>query len=658
MSVGVNQERFGFQAEVVQLLDLMVHSLYSNKEIFLRELISNASDAADRLRFEALSNAELYEDDSALTIRVAYDKDARTITISDNGIGMSRQEVIDHIGTIAKSGTREFFEALTGDQRKDARLIGEFGVGFYSAFIVADRVTLDTRRAGLAAEEGVRWESDGRGEYLLEAIDRPGRGTEIVLHLREGEDELLNGYRLRSIVTRYSDHISLPIVMPAERPDGEPSADADGSADETINRAAALWVRAKSEISDDEYNEFYKHVAHDFDDPLARVHSKMEGKYEYTLLLYIPPRAPYDLGQRSGRHGVKLYVRRVFIMDDAEQLLPHYLRFVRGIVDSSDLPLNVSREILQNSRLVDSIRSGAVRKVLGMLADLATNEAEKYATFWKEFGTVLKEGVADDYGNRGEIAELLRFRSTQSTSGDADVSLRDYVARMKEGQERIYYITALSLATATSSPHLEVFRKKGIEVLLLDEIVDNWVVTSLHEYEGRSLQSVAQGVTDLDALADEDEKAANEKAITERAELVKRLESTLGDLVWKVRVTDRLTTSAACIVANEPALDINVLNRLRGSGLPSQPVLEINPHHALIAQLDREADEERFANWAAVLYNEAVLTAGAHLDDPAAFVTRLNDLLVALTPVPEPAAEPADPPAEPPDPPPASSSVS
>jgi molecular chaperone HtpG len=658
MSVGVNQERFGFQAEVVQLLDLMVHSLYSNKEIFLRELISNASDAADRLRFEALSNADLYEDDSALKIRVAYDKDARTITISDNGIGMSRQEVIDHIGTIAKSGTREFFEALTGDQRKDARLIGEFGVGFYSAFIVAGRVTLDTRRAGLSAEEGVRWESDGRGEYLLETIDRPDRGTEIVLHLREGEDELLNGYRLRSIVTRYSDHISLPIVMPAERSDGEPSADAEGSADETINRAAALWVRAKSEITDDEYNEFYKHVAHDYDDPLARVHSKMEGTYEYTLLLYIPSRAPYDLGQRSGRHGVKLYVRRVFIMDDAEQLLPHYLRFVRGIVDSSDLPLNVSREILQSSRLVESIRSGAVRKVLGMLADLASNDAEKYATFWKEFGTVLKEGVADDYGNRGEIGELLRFRSTQSTSGDADVSLRDYVARMKEGQERIYYITALSLATATSSPHLEVFRKKGIEVLLLDEIVDNWVVTSLHEYDGRSLQSVAQGVTDLDALADEDERAANEKAITERAELVKRLESTLGDLVWKVRVTDRLTTSAACIVANEPAMDFNVLNRLRGSGLPSQPVLEINPHHALIAQLDREADEERFANWAAVLYNEAVLTAGAHLDDPAAFVSRLNDLLVALTPVPEPASEPLEPPAEPPDAPPASASES
>jgi molecular chaperone HtpG len=641
MSVGVNQERFGFQAEVVQLLDLMVHSLYGNKEIFLRELVSNASDAADRLRFEALSDAELYEDDSTLRIRVAFDRDARTVTISDNGIGMSRQEVIDHIGTIAKSGTREFFEALTGDQRRDASLIGEFGVGFYSAFIVADRVTLITRRAGLAAAEGVRWESDGRGEYTLETIDRPDRGTEVVLHLREDEDELLNGHRLRSIVRRYSDHISLPILMPAERSDGEQEAGDAG--EETVNRAAALWVRPKSEISDDEYNEFYKHVAHDFDDPLARVHSRMEGKYEYTLLLYVPSRAPYDLGRRSGRHGVKLYVRRVFIMDDAEQLLPPYLRFVRGIVDSSDLPLNVSREILQSSRLVESIRSGAVRKVLGTLQELAANDAERYATFWKEFGTVLKEGVADDYGNRDEIAELLRFRSTRSASGDPDVSLRDYVGRMKEGQERIYHITAPSLAAARSSPHLEVFREKGVEVLLLDEVVDNWVVTSLHEYDGKSLQSVTQGRTDLDALADATEKEANEKAVAEHAALVGRLKGTLGDLVWEVRVTDRLTTSPACIVANEPTLDFHLMNRLQGSGLPSQPVLEINPRHPLIAQLDREPDEERFANWANVLYNQAVLTAGARLDDPAAFVGRLNDLLMALTPPP---AAGAPPPAE------------
>jgi molecular chaperone HtpG len=633
MSVEVHQERFGFQAEVVQLLDLMVHSLYSNKEIFLRELISNASDAADRLRFEALSNSDLYEDDAVLQIRVAYDKDARTITVSDNGIGMSRQEVIEHIGTIAKSGTREFFQALTGDQRKDASLIGEFGVGFYSAFIVADRVTLTTRRAGAPPEEGVRWESDGKGEYTLETISRPARGTEVVLHLRPDEDELLSAHRLRSIVRKYSDHISLPILMPVERSQGEQGEEAAGAdAEETVNRAAALWVRAKSEISDDEYDEFYKHVAHDFDGPLARVHSKMEGKHEYTLLLYIPARAPYDLWHRSARHGVKLYVRRVFIMDDAEQLLPHYLRFVRGIVDSSDLPLNVSREILQSNRLIDSIRSGAVKKVLGTLTDLAANDPERYATFWKEFGSVLKEGVADDHGNRGELAELLRFRSTHSADGGPDVSLRDYVARMKAGQERIYYITAPSLAAATSSPHLEVFRKKGIEVLLLDEVVDNWVVTSLHEFDGRSLQSIAQGRTDLDELADEDEKEANERAATERAELVGRLKTALGDRVWEVRVTDRLTTSPACIVANEPTLDIHVINRLRGSGLPSQPVLEINPHHPLIARLDEEADEVRFADWAQVLYSQAVLTAGAHLDDPAGFVSRLNDLLIALAP--------------------------
>ncbi len=632
MSVDVDRERFGFQAEVVQLLDLMVQSLYSNKEIFLRELISNASDAADRLRFEALSDPDLYEDDAVLQIRVAYDKDARTITISDNGIGMSRQEVIDHIGTIAKSGTREFFEALTGDQRRDASLIGEFGVGFYSAFIVSDRVELSTRRAGAPPAEGVCWESDGKGEYTLETIERPARGTEIVLHLRPEEDELLNGYRLRTIIRKYSDHISLPILMPVEKREGDEGA---AAAEETVNRAAALWVRSKSEITEEEYAEFYKHVAHDFDGPLARVHSKMEGKQEYTLLLYIPSRAPYDMWYRSAQHGVKLYVRRVFIMDDAEQLIPRYLRFVRGIVDSSDLPLNVSREMLQSNRLIDSIRSGAVRKVLGLLADLAANEPEKYATFWREFGTLLKEGVADDYANRAEIAELLRFRSTHS-SENPDVLLRDYVGRMKDGQGRIYYLVAPSLAAATSSPHLEVFRKKGIEVLLLDEVVDNWLVTSLHEFDGKQLQSVAQGRTDLDELQDAEEKEADEKAATERAELVGRLKATLGDRVWEVRVTNRLTTSPACIVANEPQLDIHVIDRLRGSGLPSRPVLEINPHHPLIARMDEEADEAHFADWAHVLYSQAVLTAGAHLDDPAGFVSRLNDLLVGLEPAPPP----------------------
>jgi molecular chaperone HtpG len=633
MSVEVHEERFGFQAEIVQLLDLMVHSLYRNKEIFLRELISNASDAADRLRFEALSAPELYEDDSDLKIRVTYDKDARTITVSDNGIGMSREEVIQNIGTIAKSGTREFLAALTGDQRKDASLIGEFGVGFYSSFIVADRVTLSTRRAGLALDAGVRWESDGRGDYAIAAIDRPSRGTEIVLHLREGEDELLAGYRLRSIVRKYSDHISLPIVMPAERADAEQDAeqDAEAAPEEVVNRASALWTRPKKDISDDEYNELYKHIAHDFEDPLTRIHSKMEGKYEYTLLLYVPARAPYDLWRRTTPHGVKLYVRRVFIMDDAEQLLPNYLRFVRGIIDSSDLPLNVSREVLQNNRVIESIRSGAVKRVLGTLKDLATNEPEKYGTFWKEFGTVLKEGVADDYANRDEIAELLRFTSTQSPTDDPDVSFRDYVGRMKEGQEKIYYLVASSQATATSSPHLEVFRKKGIEVLLMDNVVDNWVVTSLHEFDGKPLQSVAQGRTELDKLEDEAEKEANEKAAAEHAELVERLKKALGDLVHEVRVTDRLTTSPACLVAGEPMLDIHVMSRLTGSGLPRQPVLEINPNHALVAQVSAETDEQRFGDWAQVLYSQAVLTAGAQLQDPAAFVTRLNDLLTALT---------------------------
>jgi molecular chaperone HtpG len=628
MSVAGQQERFGFQAEVVQILDLMVHSLYGQKDIFLRELISNASDAADRLRFEALSAPDLYEDDTDLRIRVSFDKDARTITVTDNGIGMSRQEVIEHIGTIAKSGTREFLQALTGDQRRDATLIGEFGVGFYSSFIVADRVTLVTRRAGLAPEDGVRWESDGRGEYTLGSETRPGRGTEIVLHLREGEDELLNGYRLRSIVRRYSDHISLPIVMHAEAPEGEEAPEAPR--EETVNRASALWARPRNEISEDEYTEFYKHVGHDFEEPLARVHSRMEGRHEYTLLLFIPSRAPFDLWHRSARQGVKLYVRRVFVMDDAEQVLPHYLRFVRGIVDSSDLPLNVSREILQSNRIVESIRSGAVKKVLGCLQELAAGEPEKYATFWKEFGSVLKEGVADDYANRDEIAGLLRFTSTSSSGDVQDVSLADYVGRMKEGQERIYYLNAASLAAARSSPHLEVFRKKGVEVLLLDEVVDNWVVTSLTEFQGHALQSVAQGKTDLDGLADEAEKAANEKAATERAALVGRVKAALGDLVHDVRVTDRLTESPACIVANEPMLDVYVADRLRGSGLPRQPVLEINPDHPLIARLDGEADEERFGRWARLLYDQSVLTAGARLEDPAAFVGRLNDLLLAL----------------------------
>jgi molecular chaperone HtpG len=623
MNPPTQQERFSFQAEVVQLLDLMIHSLYSNKEIFLREVISNASDAIDRLRFAILTDPELHEDDEALEIHVAYDKDARTITITDNGIGMSRQEVMDNIGTIAKSGTREFFQALTGDQRKDATLIGQFGVGFYSSFIVADRVTLTTRRAGLPAGEAVRWESDGRGDYALETVEREARGTEVVLHLREGEDDLLNDHRLRTIIQKYSDHISLPILMPEQAEDGtaEPAV---------VNRASALWARSKSEISEADYNEFYKHVAHDFADPLAHLHSKMEGTYEYTLLLFVPATAPYDLWMPEARHGVKLHVQRVFIMDDTGQLMPNYLRFVRGVIDSADLPLNVSREILQSSRVVDSIRSSAVKKVLRLLKDLADKEPEKYATFWKEFGDVLKEGVAEDYSNRDDIAQLLRFTSTRSTTDEQDTSLADYVSRMKDGQEKIYYLLAPSPAAAKSSPHLEIFAKKGIEVLLLGQTIDNWLVTSLPDFEGKRLQSVAQGVSDLGAMEDEAEKEAGEKAGSELSALIERLKAALGDKVSDVRTTNRLTTSPACIVADEPDIEMNLVRRMRGSGMPSQPVLEINPEHALVQRLDRETDERRLADWAHILYNQSVLTLGARIEEPADFVERLNGLLMTL----------------------------
>jgi molecular chaperone HtpG len=621
MSAPTHQETHRFQAEVVQLLDLMIHSLYSNKEIFLRELISNASDATDRLRFAQLTEPGLEEENAEEPrIRVSFDKDARTITITDNGIGMSRQEVMDNIGTIAKSGTREFFQALTGDQRKDAALIGQFGVGFYSSFIVADRVTLTTRRAGLPAGEAVRWESDGRGEYALEIVERERHGTELVLHLRDGEDDLLNEHRLRTIIQKYSDHISLPIVMPQEGEDE----------DTVVNRASALWVRPKSEISEADYNEFYKHVAHDFADPLAHLHSKMEGTYEYTLLLFIPSTAPFDLWMPEARHGVKLHVQRVFIMDDTGQLMPNYLRFVRGVIDSADLPLNVSREILQSSRVVDNIRSSAVKKVLRLLKDLAEKEPEKYATFWREFGDVLKEGVAEDYSNRDDIAKLLRFTTTKSATDEPDTSLSDYVGRMKEGQDKIYYLLAPSPAAAKSSPHLEIFRKKGIEVLLLGQAIDNWLVTSLPDFEGKRLQSVAQGVSDLGSMEDEAEKEEAEKAGTELSGLVGRLKEALGDKVADVRTTNRLTTSPACIVADEPDIEMNLMRRMRGSGLPSRPVLEINPEHALVRRLDGETDEARLADWANVLYSQSVLTLGARIEDPAEFVERLNGLLLTL----------------------------
>jgi molecular chaperone HtpG len=636
MTVQMGVESREFQAEAVQILDLMINSLYSNKEIFLRELISNASDAIDRLRLELLTRAELPETEGPLQIRVSYDQAAATITVADNGIGMSRDEVIDHIGTIAKSGTREFLHSLTGDQRRDVALIGQFGVGFYSSFIVAERVVLLTRRAGLEADEGIRWESDGRGEYTLEAAERPERGTTIVLYLREGEDDLLSGYRLRSIIEKYSDHISLPILMQAEP--GDESADGkttDGrpgpAAELTVNQASALWTRPKSELSDQDYNDFYRHISGEFSDPLVWVHSKIEGTYEYTLLLFIPSRAPYDLWVQGSRKGIRLHVRRVFIMEDTGNLMPTYLRFVRGVIDSSDLPLNISREILQGSRAVDNIRANAVKKVLRRLAELAEQEPQRYATFWKEFGGTLKEGVADDYSNRDDIAKLLRFTSTRSGTDEPDTSLRDYVARMKEGQEHIYYLLAPSLAAAKNSPHLEAFRTKGVEVLLLGEGVDNWVVSSLREFEGVKLQSVAQGAGDLGTLEDEAEKQAKEQANAEFAGLLGKLKAHLAGQAWDVRLSSRLTSSPACLVGNEPEVDINLAQRLRGTGLPRQAVLELNPRHPLITRLNEQQDDPRLADWGYVLFNQAVLTLGARIEDPASFVTRLNTLLTALT---------------------------
>ena len=627
MTVQAEHEVFSFQAEAVQILDLMVHSLYSNKEIFLRELISNASDALDRLRLELLSRSELPEAEGPLEIRVSYDKDAGTISIADNGIGMSREEVISNIGTIAKSGTQEFLRSLTGDERQDAALIGQFGVGFYSSFIVAERVVLTTRRAGLEPGEAVRWESDGKGEYTLETTERPDRGTTIMLQVRDGEDDLLNGYRLRSIIEKYSDHISVPILMPPE-PDDKPDKP---KAEVAVNRASALWARPKAELTDSDYSDFYQHIAGEFSAPLAWVHSKIEGTYEYTLLLFIPSRAPYDLWVQESRRGVRLHVQRVFIMEDSGQILPKYLRFIRGVIDSSDLPLNISREILQGSRAVDNIRNNAVKKVLRRLAELSENEPEKYATFWKEFGGTLKEGIADDYSNRDEIAKLLRFTSTKSAADEPDASLEDYVARMKEGQQDIYYLLAPSLAAAKSSPHLEAFRTKGVEVLLLGEGVDNWVVSSLQEFDGKRLQSVAQGTGDLGALEDKEERQAKEQADTDYAALLGKLKAYLAGQAWDVRLSTRLTTSPACIVSNEQETDLNLMQRLRGSGLPRQAVLELNPKHPLIQRLNRTHDDAPLADWAQVLFSQAVLTLGARIEDPTAFVSRLNDLLTALT---------------------------
>ncbi len=624
-----NRETMGFQTEVKQLLQLMIHSLYSNREIFLRELISNASDACDKLRFEAMHNDAMFENDSELAIRIGYDKEARTLTISDNGIGMNRDEVINNLGTIAKSGTREFFSKLSGDQQKDAGLIGQFGVGFYSAFIVAEKVTVVTRRAGEEANQGVRWESDGGGEFSVEMVEKEKRGTTITLHLREDQDDLLSGYRLRAIIRKYSDHIVQPIVMKKE--EWKDGSEVVTDEDETINQASALWARSKSEISDDEYKAFYKHVGHDYEDPLAWVHARVEGRQEYTQLLYIPGRAPFDLWDHKGQHGIKLYVKRVFIMDDAEQLLPSYLRFVRGIVDSNNLPLNVSREILQESKDIKAIREGCTKKVLGLLEDMAANDAEKYAKFWGEFGQVIKEGAGMDFPNKEKIAGLLRFASTHSDTPDETVSLADYISRMKEGQDKIYYITADSFNAAKNSPHLEVFRKKGIEVLLLSARVDEWVVGSLTEFKEKQLVSVAKGGLDLGSLEDEAEKQDQEKQASEFKDLTDKIKASLDGRVKEVRITHRLTDSPACLVADEHDISGNMARMLKAAGqkVPeSKPFLEINPQHPVVMRLKEET--QHFDDWAAVLFDQALLAEGGQLDDPAGFVKRVNQLMLEM----------------------------
>ncbi len=635
-SATANRETLGFQTEVKQLLHLMIHSLYSNKEIFLRELVSNASDACDKLRFEALNNAALYGDDGELKIRVRVDKTARTITISDNGIGLTRDDAIAHLGTIAKSGTKEFFSALTGDQAKDAHLIGQFGVGFYSSFIVADKVTVISRRAGVNADQAVRWESSGEGDYSVEMVEKATRGTDVILHLRDGEDDFLNGWKLKSIIRKYSDHITLPIVMQKEEWNQEKGEQVATDEDETVNQANALWARSKSEVTDDEYKAFYKHVGHDFEDPLAWTHAKVEGKQEYTQLLYIPARAPFDMWDRNARHGVKLYVRRVFIMDDAEKLMPLYLRFVRGVVDSADLPLNVSREILQESKDIDNIRNGCTRKVLSMLESLANSDEaadkEKYAQFWEAFGAVLKEGVGEDFANKDKIAGLLRFASTHGDGDKQIVSLADYIGRMKEGQEKIYYVTADTFNAAKNSPHLEIFKKKGIEVLLLSDRVDEWVVGHLTEFEGKQLQSVAKGGLDLGKLEDEAEKQEAEKAADEYKDLLEKVKTALGEKVKDVRVTYRLTDSPSCLVADEHDPSGNLARLLKAAGQKApnaKPILEINPQHPAVMRLKYE--ENRFDDWAALLFEQATLAEGGQLDDPAGFVKRINDLMLALS---------------------------
>jgi molecular chaperone HtpG len=629
------KQTMGFQAEVKQLLQLMIHSLYSNKEIFLRELISNASDAADKLRFEAINDGTLFEDDPELKIEVGFDKAARTITISDNGIGMSRDEAISHLGTIAKSGTKEFFSKLSGDQQKDAALIGQFGVGFYSGFIVADRITVETRRAGTPADQGVRWESEGAGDFSVEAIDKPGRGTDIILHLREGEDEFLSSWQIKSIIRKYSDHISLPILMKKEEWDDEKKETVQKDELETVNQASALWTRSKSDITPEQYEEFYKHVSHDFGAPLAYTHNRVEGRSEYTQLLYIPARAPFDMWDRNKRGGIKLYVKRVFIMDDAEQLMPVYLRFVKGVIDSADLPLNVSREILQESRDVRAIREGSTKRVLGLLEELANSDEQaqkdKYATFWTEFGQVLKEGIGEDAANKERIAKLLRFASTHNEDDAQTTSFADYVGRMKEGQDKIYYVTAENYQAAKNSPHLEIFRKKGVEVLLLTDRVDEWMLSFLQDFEGKELASVAKGGLDLGKLENEAEKKQHEETQTEYKDLVEKMKTSLAGKAKEVRVSFRLTDSPACLVADENELSGNLVRMLKAAGQnapESKPILEINPDHPLVQRLKYE--EAKFDDWSHILFDQALLAEGGALGDPSGFVKRLNDMLLGM----------------------------
>ncbi len=649
MTIETKKETLGFETEVKHLLHLMIHSLYSNKEIFLRELISNSSDAADKLRFEALSNDGLYEGDSELKIRLEFDKEKRTITVIDNGIGMTRAEVQEHIGTIAKSGTKQFFQALTGDQAKDSELIGQFGVGFYSAFIVADKVTLTTRKAGLDKSEGVRWESAGEGDYTLESVEKAQRGTEIVLHLKEAESDFLDGYRIRSIVRKFSDHISLPIVMdkevmPSVAEEGEEdlsSADRPElveAIEETVNSASALWTKARQEISEEAYNEFYKHVGHDYQDPLTHVHSKVEGSNEYTLLLYVPTHAPFDMWDRDTKHGVKLYIRKVFITDDAEQLMPRYLRFIRGIIDANSLPLNVSREILQQSKQISTIKSGAVKKVLGMLEDLAKTEPEKYETFWTQFGQVIKEGPIEDHANKARVAKLLRFATTHADTDKQDVSLEAYVSRMKEGQDKIYYVTADSFQAAKNSPHLEIFRKKGIEVILLSDRIDEWLVSNLDEFEDKHLQSVAKGDLDLGILDAEEDKEAQEEVSKDFESVLKQIKDVLADKVSDVRLSHRLTESPACLVADVYGMSLNMERIMKdagqgmgmGMGMGRKPIFELNPTHPLVVRMKEEQDDNRFADLTHILFDQAILSEGGQLDDPAAFVHKLNGLLQGL----------------------------